>query len=235
MPANYYTVRKLLLYFIALFSFNNCVAQQVVERKARLTSMVTERYQTVIQTNKQVRQGFYHAFYGKKIVIANGKYTNDKKTGNWYFFGQEGKQLQNYNYDENRLTYEAPEEPSSNFVYIFDEKITNTTLATIPVRPGGRYYGYVPYLQLFKLPRDMDDINRDAYTVVLELLVSPLGRLADYKIHLKSGDYDRVINVNTDLLNEEDRLFIPATWEKQPVSSRIFIECYINRFDGIDM
>lgn len=220
-----------------MLCINYCFAQDIVERKNKLTDFVTERYQTIIQTNKQVKQGIYRAFFDKKILIAMGSYVNDKKTGTWHFFDRTGKQLENYNYDTNKLTYEAPEDSVSNIRYIIDNKITDADLVTKPVRPGGRYYGYVPYLRAFKLPSDMEDAGQ-ALDVILELLVSPGGRLADYKIHIRYLNDEKdlmVFNVNTDLIADEDKVFIPATFNNQPISSRILIRCYITRSNGIDL
>lgn len=228
-------MKRFLFSAIAFLYITSCFAQEKVERKNKLTSLVFERYHTIIETNKQVKDGLYRAFYTKKVVIASGIYTNDKRTGLWHFFGTNQNLLENYNYDLNRLTYEAPDDTSSNIRYVIDNKITDTDYVTKPIRIGGRYYGYVPYLRLFKIPDDLMDINRSSCLVMLELLISPGGRLADYKIHVNVSGYERVIGINPDVLKEEDKVFIPASFNKQPISSRIFIQCYINKYDELDM
>jgi len=176
-------VKRLFFIIVTLVYANNCQAQEVVKRKNKLTDMVTEKYQTIIGAGKQIKQGIYNAFYDRSTVIANGSYANDKKKGMWHFFDQNGKLIENYNYDTNSLLYEASEDSTSNIKYRIDNKVTFTDVVTKPVRPGGRYYGYVPYLRAFKLPDDMFNINREEYAVTLEILVSALGRLADFKIH----------------------------------------------------
>jgi hypothetical protein len=228
-------VKKKLLFVVILFYTGHCLAQKIVARKDRPTDMVTEKYQTIIQDNKQIKQGIYNAFYDRTTVIANGNFVNDKKTGIWHFYDQDGKLIENYNYDTRTLLYEAAEESSSNIRYVIDYKIAPGDVATKPVRIGGRYYGYVPYLKTFKLPADMVNINRADYVVVLELLVSTLGRLADFKIHLRSANYERVINMGTDKIDEDDRRFLPASWNQEPTLSTIFIQCYITKLDGLDM
>lgn len=231
-------MKKIQLFIAALFCINCCLAQAVVERKNKLTDLVTEKYQTIIQTNKQVKQGVYYAFYDKKTLIATGRYTDDKRTGMWHFFNRQGKQVENYNYDTNKLLYEAPDDSTANIRYIIDKTITNTDLITRPVRLGGNYYGYVPYLRLFKLPPEMETNNNSVYNVILELLVSPGGKLADYKIHIRYTNTTNdlaVLNINTDLIPEEDKTFIAATFNNQPILSRIVIGCYITKYDGIEM
>jgi hypothetical protein len=232
-------VKRILLLIITLFCIGQCLAQDVVERKNKLTELVNEKFQTVIQTHKQIKQGVYHAFYNKKTVIASGTYTDDKKTGMWHFYDQRGRLLQNFNYDTNRLQYEAPEDSTSNIMYRVDEFIRDTDRVTKPIRLGGRYYGYVPYLRTFKLP---EGFNNSAYwghcTVMLEILVSPLGRLADCTAHVRYAGSDKdlaEVSINPALISDEDKQFVPATLNRKPVSSRILIGCYITRDDEIDM
>jgi hypothetical protein len=230
-------VKRIPLFIITLFCIGPCFAQDVIERKNKVTDLVTEKFQTVIQTHKQIKQGVYHAFYNKKTVIASGNYANDKKIGMWHFFDQHGKPMQNFNYDTHQLQYETPEDSTSNIMYRLDEVTRDTDRVTKPVRPGGRYYGYVPYLRAFKLPDDFKN-NYGTYTLMLELLISPLGRLADCTIHIRYARSDKdlaVFNINPDLLNDEDKQFIPATLNRKRVASRILIGCYITQYDGIDM
>jgi hypothetical protein len=228
-------VNRFLLFIIALLCADHAIAQNVVERKNKLSGSVTEKYQTLIETDKQVKQGTYQAFYNRKVVVAMGKFTNDKKTGPWRFYDTDQKLLQTFNYDANKLLYEAPESEITNFRYIVDKVLTDSDKTTRPVRIGGRYYGYVPYLRLFKVPSDIEIVEPRAVKVVLELLVSPGGRLADYKIHLNFDDEERVLNINPQLINEEDRIFIPATLNNEPIACRIFIECFVNARNEIDM
>jgi hypothetical protein len=230
-----YPVKKNILLITCIFYITNGFAQEIIERKARLTNLVIEKYQAVIKTDREVKQGLYQAFYNKKIIIASGKYTNDKRTGMWHFYNTSKTLVENFNYDTNRLLYEAPEDTTSNIRYVVDDKLNDTDRVTKPIRPGGRYYGYVPYLRQFKLPDDMGDIDRRTITVILELLVSPGGRLADYKIHVNGLNYQQIIPVNINRLSDEDKMFVPASLNYQPISSRIFIECYINNHDDIDM
>jgi len=226
-------VKKILFFIIALFYFSTCFSQQVVDRKNKLTAFVTERYHTIIEANKEVKQGLYQALYNK-TAIASGMYTNDKRIGVWLFYNKKGELLEKYEYDTNTLLYEAVEDTSSNMRYFVDAKINAADHVTKPIKIGGRYYAYIPYLRLFKLPPDLSNNTHDGYLATLELLVSPGGRLADYKIHLKINGDDEIMHPNTDLLKEEDKQFIPASLNNEPVSCRIFIQCYVNYYDEID-
>ncbi|MES2377712.1 MAG: hypothetical protein V4553_14095 [Bacteroidota bacterium] len=229
-------MKKLLLAIVAVFCFGDCFAQKIIERKNKLINNVTERYETVIETNKQVKHGVYHAFFDKKIVLASGKYVNDKKVGTWHYFDRDGTVMQNYNYDYNKLLYEAPEVAPTPFWYNIDYYITDKDVTTQPVRPGGRYFGYVPYLRLFKLPEEMDDEDLDRCVVTFDLLISPMGRLADMVVHISRKGIDQMVyNINIDLLNADDKIFIPATLNKNPVASQIHFLCTMNISGAIDI
>ena len=227
-------MKKILLFISFLIYAGISNAQDLVNRKNRLTASVTEKYQTVIESDKEERQGLYQAFYGKTL-IAGGQYKNNKRTGTWVFYSRSGLAEERYNYDSNILLAEAAEDSVSNFRYVFDGKISKTDEVTKPVKIGGRYYGYAPYLKLFKLPADMQNIVREQFAVILELLVSPAGRLAGYKIHLKTINFERILNYDPDRIADDFKLFLPATVNNVPVTSRIFINCYINVVDDIDI
>ena len=181
----------------------------------------------MLKSDKQTRQGLYQALYNRKTAIAHGYYEKEKKTGIWHFYNKKGVLIENYNYDTNTLLYEAPEDSTSNIFYVIDNKLNDTDIITKPIKPGGRYYGYLPYLKNFRLPNDLYDINRLSFSGVIELLISPGGRLADFKVHIKSAAYDKVINMNVEAVDEEDKTFYPATLNKVPISSRIFINCFL--------
>ena len=210
-------------------------AQKVVNRKNRLTADVIEKYQSVIESNKEVRQGHYQAFYKKTNLIANGNYTNNQRTGIWTFYNYDGIANEKFDFDHDMLLDEAVEDSTSNFRYVFDGDIKKTDRMTKPVKIGGRYYGYVPFLKTFKLPEDLAGIRRPDYTVILEILVSPGGNLADFKMHLNSQYFQRLIPVDVDIMPEDARHFLPATQNGHPIASRIFISCYVNDVDDLEM
>ena len=229
-------MKKIIILSACLLYITTAFAQEINSRKTNLTGLVTEKFKTVIEVDKEVKQGMYQAFYNKKILIATGKYTNDKRTGTWHFYDRDKTPLQNYNYDTNILQYEAPDS-TSGIKYAIDSKFTAADHVTRPVKPGGRYFGYVPYLRLFKLPDDLMDIEQRRIKVFLELLISPGGRLADYKIHVNvpSHRYENTIPVNLNLLNDTDKMFLPASMNGQPISSTIVIECFVTTKNEIDI
>lgn len=202
-------------------------AQDTVLVTQKLPNKLTEFFYA-LKSNPDIKQGLYQVRY-KNIAIVSGLYTNNKRSGIWHFFNRQGQILQNYNYDKNELLNETREQPGDGFKYIFDKDFTRDDIVTKPVKIGGRYYGYLPYLNIFKMPKDLN-VNHEAINAYIELLISPGGRLADYTIHLSSSwyDFDRTLNVNLDLLNDADKQFIPATINKEAVACRIIVQCNVD-------
>jgi hypothetical protein len=227
-------LKSIILSFAAFFCLNASFAQETVIRNHQLTDLITEKI-SVLKSDKSTRQGLYQALFLKKTAIASGQFVNDKKTGVWHFYDTQGRLLQNYDYTKKALLYEAVEDTTSSLRYFVDKLLADTDHTTKPVKAGGRYFGYIPYLKLFKLPPYLENINRLVSWAVVELLVSPGGRLADFKVHIYSGEsYEKVFSMNINMPNEEDKTFIPATVNGEPIGCRIMIRCQINAEGGID-
>lgn len=226
-------LKRFLLFFTSITLTINCFAQETVEKKTKLTGNVSQVYK-VLASSKYTKQGLYQALFKKKTVVATGMFENDKKSGIWRFYDQKGQAMQIYDYSKKQLLFEAREDTSSNLRYFVDKQLDSTSKITKPVKVGGRYFGYLPYLNLFTVPKDLRDINYDVFSAVVELLISPYGRLADYKVHLTALNFKRTINMNINLPNEEDMVFIPATLNGEPISSRVVIQCYVTNSGHLD-
>ncbi len=164
-----------------------------------------------------------------------GNYAKGKKIGIWQFFNPQGILVQKFDYNSNNFTFESGYDTISDVHYLLDAKLEKSDTVTRPLKVGGVYYGYIPYLKLFHLPFDSFGINTDLFDADLELLISPLGRLAEYKVHLRSQayQYDHTIMIDVHLLSEEDQMFLPATLNKKPVLCRVVIKCFVTG-DSLD-
>lgn len=230
------TVKKILTIISLVLSTYCCFAQETVERSRKLTPEVTEKYQ-VLKSDYSVMQGTYAA-YLKKVLVAAGNYNKSIKTGTWTFFDAKGKVVQRFNYDKHTLIYEAPHDSTSRIRYVVDDSLKNNPQFTRPVRIGGRYYGYLPYINLIKLPAYVSNLNDMTDRATIELLITPLGRLAEYKLRISAigavnHDDDVVLNVNLNLLKDEDKIFLPATLNSNPIAVSIIIPCNFYRSDLI--
>lgn len=212
-----------------------CFAQTQVVRKNKLTALVSEKYNTVITADKQVKQGQYQAFYRNKVVIAQGMYKDDKRVGLWRFFMNNQQLSQVYDYDKEKLLFELPEDDRSGFKYIIDEVVSDSVVITKPYKIGGRYYGFLPYLRFFMLPEELRQDSPSTILITVELFISPMGRVADFKFRVKAPLYERTISIDPNRLLPEDRAFVAATYNKQPISSRIVINAYINSRGELDI
>ncbi|TFF34122.1 toxin-antitoxin system YwqK family antitoxin [Mucilaginibacter psychrotolerans] len=227
-------LKTLILFFSCILLAYSGNAQETTKKKNWLTNSVQE-VTTVLKTNKNVKQGLYMALFQKTTVVATGMYDNNKKVGLWRFFSSQGQQLEVYDYTAEKLFFEAPEDTTSSLRYFVDRELQPTDKVTKPIKIGGRYYGYIPYLQLFTLPDYIDPSNKNFFDVTVELLISPLGRLASYKVNLNiKGKTVRVINMNTNLPDEADKIFTPATLNGEGIACRIMIKAYITDNNHLD-
>jgi hypothetical protein len=237
-PGQFILLKKLLL-FIFSFCFLHsisCSAQETVLKKDKLNNRIIEKFQ-VLKDNENIKQGPYAAFYRRKTPIAMGTYSKGKKTGLWRFYDAKGQLMQVYNYDDGSLKYEAREYTGvSDFWYVVDKVLSDTDKVTKPIKVGGRYYGYLPYLGAYKIPFSPFEYGTEGCVAVVELLISPLGRLAEFKVRSACSllQYDQTITISTSLFKEEDKQFIPATYNGVPILSRIFIRCRVTLDGGLD-
>ncbi len=182
-------------------------------------------------------QGQYTAYLDKKL-LAVGNYDKNKKIGTWTFFDKQHQPCQRYNYDTKTLMFESPENSANGVRYIVDDSLTTEYTFSRPVRIGGRYYGYLNYVNLIRLPEDLRNLNNDTYKATIELLVSPGGRLADFKFRVHNAYSaldvnDIVLNLNLKLIKDEDKVFIPGKLNDNPLSIRIIIPCQFYKSDMV--
>lgn len=221
MKTIYLTIFSLTISTVSL-------AQETIEVNQKLTKTITAVYH-VLKAKPEIKQGLYQVRHDKTVALASGLYANDKRVGIWHFFDYKGTINQNFDYDHNKLTYEAPDDQAPDFTYLFDKKLADTDVVTKPIKIGGRYLGYLPYLQVFKRPTDLNYDSAPYIRVTIVLLISPGGHLADFTIHLSDLNFQRDLSVNIDLMADEDKTFIPATLNREPVSARITIPCAIDK------
>lgn len=228
-------LKRYTFLLLCLFYMAACFGQDTVSKRNWLSNEVLERYK-VIKGNENVRVGPYKAYYKRHTIVADGNYTKGQKTGLWSFYDDEGKLMQKYDFDKTEFIYEAPLDTDTDVTYAFDSQVKAGDRLTRPVKIGGNYYGLIPYITSFRLPFETDGINVDYIDAVVELLVSPAGRLADYKVHLisRAYNYKQSFNFGLDLFNEEDKQFSPATLNRIPILSRIFIHCSVNNDGSLD-
>ena len=228
--------KKFILINIIVFFVFNCRAQDTVKKRNRITPSVVETF-FALKSNKEIKQGLYQAVYRGNIPLASGKYFNNKRVGMWHFYDLNGTLLENFDYDRNAMLYERPDDVLSQvqIQYSFDNKIADSDKVTKPIKSGGRIFGYIPYMRIFKLSDDYIGTDPRLFMAVLELLVSPGGRLADFKVHIKSDDSERITTFSPELLSDEDKIFVPATINGEPVISRIFVKCRLTDTGELDV
>ena len=221
-------LRKFVLFTLVIIPFI-CRAQETVEQVDKLATGFTANYH-VLKTDHNTKQGLYQVLYKRKTVVASGMYINGNKVATWHYYDPTGKLVQHYNYDLNRLTYEAPKDTSNYKInYAFDKVTTTRDTLTRPVKIGGVFYGYMPYLNAFKITHNFY-LDPDQYVATMQLLISPNGRLAECKLIINGKLTSEVVEsflITDDILTEEEKRYVPATFNGQNISSIILIACKI--------
>lgn len=226
---------KYNLLLLSLIVALQCAAQDTVKRRHRLTNRVIEKYY-VLKKNPAFKEGPYIAYFQHHTMIAEGYYKMGQRTGVWRFFNKRGELNEVFSYNRNSFLFEGPVKRDDGVFYQFDTVAIAKDTITRPLKTGGCYYGMLPYVMAFRAPFDDDDANTDYFGAWVELLISPLGQLADYKVHLASDiyQYRQTFEMDTKLFSKADREFYPATINGKPIMSRIIIRCALNADGTLD-
>lgn len=212
----------LLLLGVTLSTF----AQVTQKKDEKLVQDVREEY-SVLADSPSVKHGLYQAIYKKKTAIASGRYNRGKRVGIWHFYSKKGILLQNYDYDKHAILFSSAVDTMRAVRYIIDDEIKPGDAIAAPVKPGSVYFGYMAYVKQIAIPPDLGVIDYSILTGVVELLVSPGGRLADFKIRVVSpnGFINKVADMPLDSLTEEEKVFLPASKNGNSVGMTVIITC----------
>jgi hypothetical protein len=228
-------LRTILIAILISLSLSG-YAQETIADYNKLSPGVTEEFH-VLKSDHKIKNGPYKAFYNKKILIASGNYSNNKRTGVWYFYNSMGHEIQQYDFDQKKLISGTVHELTEDFLsYEFLPKVNDSDSVIFPIKVGGLFYGYLNYVNKFKVKTDAENSENTRQHGVLQMLVSPGGRLAECTLLIKgrvlinyrpqTATIDKY-QLDPELLSEDDKLFIPAKVNGVNVAVTIYIYCYI--------
>jgi hypothetical protein len=221
-------MKRLYTTIILLLFIVTANAQATRNKKNKLIDGITETY-SVLVDSPSVKQGRYVAARGK-LPIASGVYNHGKRTGTWHFYNSEGKLVQHFNFSTNTLAYEGADDAMPNVKYVVDSTFTKNDTVFRPVKPGGIYYGLLPFVNNLTMPDDLDPRAYEETTVLVSLLISQGGRLADYNVRVIAERWgiNKVANMPLNSIDPTDAVFIPATINGEAIPSTIEIYCRVN-------
>ena len=143
---------------------------------------------------------------------------------------------QQYDHDNNKLLFEASEANPSNFHYFMDVDVRNQDKPQQPIKIGGRYFGYLPYLKLIRRIHALRGMDETGCNAVLTILVSPLGRMADCSVQLFCNSANPIYyTVDAADLPEIDKTFIPGAFNGQKIATRITILCRTDKNSEVNI
>lgn len=195
----------ILLAFILVytFSFSQDNLKQIIKKDN--SNDIVEKY-FVLKTDKKIIQGKYKRFMDNDL-IAEGQYSNNKKSGNWKFYGYNGKLELEYNYD-------------SNIVVSYDQNQLIDTLDR-PVILLGSSIEPRRYIQMnLRYPVDAQENNKSG-RIIISILIDENGKIYGYEI--KQKIYPSLDNAALEAVKKIIGEWLPAIYKGKNIKSRFDI------------
>lgn len=198
--------------------------EETVKRTNRDRVNITEKF-NVLKSDKKTKQGLYQAYYdspmSKTTLAASGMYDHGKKIGVWHYYGRNGSIIQHYDFTHNKLLYTIPDTVTK---CTFDANITAADTLTRPIKVGDSY-GYFDFVMANydAVLKDMHEHGRVKYMLKHILTIDASGKLTAYQILLTADDFKQIYDIKLDTLFEDDLLFVPATLNKKPITSKVYL------------
>ncbi|WP_207535556.1 hypothetical protein [Desertivirga arenae] len=204
-------MKYLNLPLLLLLAYSSSFCQETVKKKRYLFGNLIEKYE-VLKDNKKIRHGKAY-IYKDSVLLADGRYENDRRAGRWIFFSSDKNIEQIYDYSSKTLKVNKP---------------AGTVSYDIPAKPGdtvqhpaligglgtGIPFFMEQFLSSFRPPSS--NINCDLYFI---LLLDENGNLNKCTYQLKSSDYNDSGKLEFSKMSAEALDFSPAFVNGKSVAS----------------
>lgn len=204
-------------------------AQKIVKKTSDLTDQLREEY-SVLKADKKIRQGEYAAFYKKQFIsgekfAARGNYQDGKRVGLWDFFSLNGKLVQTYDYDQNKLVLADTTDTRLVKYYVPAAVNSTDTISSLPYKVGGYSYGILllwnnANVQIIK---DMQKLGISSVIMTHIFSVSDNGDLVKHEVLVKGKVGSRKYVIDDSKFDDEYKQFVPAAINHLPVASQVFV------------
>jgi hypothetical protein len=183
----------------------------------------------VLKADKKIREGEYIAKTNDHL-LATGNYHNGKRVGIWKFLDKKGKAIQSYNYDTDKLEFNDTTDVR-NIRYYFSDSLKTGDKVIYPVKIGGMFYGYAPFLY------DELDLSR---TIIREMggpvevtcqhifSINDKGDLIKHEVLAIANGASKLYELNDSRFSDEFKRFTRAVINQHPVASKLIITSTLN-------
>jgi hypothetical protein len=211
-------------FIYALFFFFSALAahgQDHQTNKKTLSRHLREVYD-VVKTDWKIKDGAYTVINDAGFPVVRGLYTNGKKSGIWSYYDNDGKLVQQYDFNHDSLLIQAVDSASVvHDDFQIPQGVEDGSKLRAPYKIGGPEYGF--YL-LFD-DRDIPQVVKSNSTkaeMTYVLTIDEHGKLESYMV-LFAGESidDVVVRRSVKGLPEEALEYVCATIDGHPVRSKI--------------
>jgi hypothetical protein len=217
-------MKKIALSSMAVLLAISLANAQNPKEKRKILYENTELIYTVTEKNDKNGPVFIKDIKEDKTYL-KGLHVNDKPSGKWYFYNEDGTLESHYNFDLNKLLYIDTTYLKKIDVAILDKNQDIIQNASIPTLL------YPSHLFLKQIANDViipeeDYAGRANLNVKLKAVIQINGN-AEYSVEyfVEGREVERkIILSNTDL----NRIWIPANYKGKPIKSSFSINTSIS-------
>jgi hypothetical protein len=214
-------MRTLLLNLLLLPVTFSALSQDHQTNKKTLSRHLREVY-TVVKTSWKVKDGPYAVINDARLTVVKGAYTNGKKSGIWSYYDNNGKLVQEYDFDHDSLLSQV-RDPSSvvHDDFQIPQGVQDSSKLQPPYKIGGSEYGFYLLYDERDIPETVKSASGRA-NMTYVLTIDEKGRLESYALIFGGEHFSDIVERRSIKgLSAEALEFSAATVDGKPVRSKI--------------
>jgi len=214
-------MRTLLLNLLLLLMTFSAISQDHQTNKKTLSRHLREVYD-VTKANWKIKDGPYSVINDADLPVVKGAYTNGKKSGIWSYYDNNGKLVQEYDFDHDSLVIQSKD--SSSVVhddFQIPAGVEDGAKLQPPYKIGGSEYGFYLLYDERDIPQTVKSASGRA-NMTYVLTIDEKGHLESYTLAFGGENFgDIVERRSVKGLPAEALEFSAATIDGKPVRSKI--------------
>lgn len=214
-------MRPFLLTMTLALGLFNAFSQDHQTNKKTLSRHLREIYD-VRKSDWKIKDGSYSIVNDMNNVIAKGTYTNGRKTGIWNYYDNNGKLVQQYDYNRDSLLFEDRDSLSVvHDDFQIPQGVQDSAKLRPPYKIGGPEFGFYLLFDERDIPQSVKSTSGRAELTYV-LTIDEKGNLESYTLIFGGENFDDiVIRRNVNGLAAEALEYSAARIDGLPVRSKI--------------
>lgn len=214
-------MRTLLLNLLLLLATFSAISQDHQTNKKNLSRHLREVY-NVMKTDWKVKDGPYSVINDANLTVVEGAFKNGKKSGLWSYYDDNGKLVQEYDFDHDTLLIQIRD--SSSVVHAdfeIPQGVEDSSKLRPPYKIGGPEYGFYLLYDERDIPETVKSASGRANMTYI-LTIDEKGRLESYSLAFGGEHFSDIIEHRSIKgLPAEALEYSAATIDGHPVRSKI--------------